>query len=114
MTQIDLIEKEQLRTDLPDLLPGDTVEVHYNVIEGGRERIQIYKGVIISIKNKGLSRTFSVRKVSFGVGVEKVFPLHSPKIEKIKVIRHGKVRRSKLYYLRKKIGKRARVKERRV
>lgn len=113
MNQIDLVEKEQERSDIPDFRIGDTVEVHYKVIEGGRERIQIFKGVVIGIKSKGLSKSFTVRKVSFGIGVEKIFPLHSPKINKIEITRHGKVRRSKLYYLRDRIGKKARVKERR-
>ncbi len=113
MTQIDLVEQENKRNDIPPFKPGDTIEVSYKVIEGGRERIQVFKGIVISIKSKGISRTVTVRKISFGIGVEKIFPMYSPKVDKIEVKRQGKVRRSKLYYLRKRIGKRARVKERR-
>jgi large subunit ribosomal protein L19 len=105
------ITKEQLRTDLPEFGPGDTVRVHAKVIEGNKERIQVFEGVVIARKHGGINETFTVRKISHGVGVERTFMLHSPRIEKIEVVRRGKVRRAKLYYLRKKIGKAARIKE---
>ncbi|WP_271629819.1 50S ribosomal protein L19 [Caldicellulosiruptor sp. DIB 104C] len=105
------IESEMLRKDIPDFKPGDTVRVHFKVIEGGRERIQAFEGLVIKRRGKGLSETFTVRRISYGVGVERVFPLHSPRIEKIEVIRRGKVRRAKLYYIREKIGKAAKIKE---
>lgn len=105
------ITKHQLRTDLPEFGPGDTVRVHAKVIEGNKERIQVFEGVVIARKHGGISETFTVRKISHGVGVERVFMLHSPRIEKIEVVRRGRVRRAKLYYLRKKIGKAARIKE---
>ncbi|HJA40918.1 MAG TPA: 50S ribosomal protein L19 [Firmicutes bacterium] len=105
------ITKEQLKTDLPNFRPGDTVKVHVKVIEGTRERIQVFEGVVIKRRGGGISETFTVRKISYGVGVERVFPLHSPKIAKLEVLRRGKVRRAKLYYLRKLRGKAARIKE---
>ena len=105
------ITKEQLRTDLPEFRPGDTVRVHVKVVEGTRERIQIFEGVVIKRRGGGISETFTVRKVSYGVGVERTFPVHTPKIAKLEVIRHGKVRRAKLYYLRELRGKAARIKE---
>jgi len=105
------ITKEQLRTDLPDFRPGDTVRVHVKVVEGTRERIQIYEGVVIKRRGGGISETFTVRKISYGVGVERTFPLHTPKIAKLEVVRRGKVRRAKLYYLRELRGKAARIKE---
>ncbi len=105
------ITKDQLRTDLPEFGPGDTVRVHVKVIEGNKERIQVFEGVVIARKHGGINETFTVRKISHGVGVERVFMLHSPRIDKIEVVRRGKVRRAKLYYLRKKIGKAARIKE---
>jgi len=108
---IDEITKEQLRTDLPDFRPGDTVRVHVKVIEGNRERIQLFEGVVIKRRGGGISETFTVRKVSYGVGVERTFPVHSPKIAKLEVVRRGKVRRAKLYYLRNLRGKAARIKE---
>jgi len=107
---IDAIEREQLR-EVPDFRPGDTVQVHVKVVEGSRERIQVFEGVVIKIKGGGLRETFTVRRVAYGVGVERTFPLHSPRIDKIVVKRHGKVRRAKLYYLRKLTGKAARIKE---
>lgn len=107
------ITKEQLRTDRPDFRPGDTVKVHAKVVEGSRERIQIFEGVVIKRQNGGISETFTVRKISYGVGVERTFPLHSPRVADIEVIRRGIVRRAKLYYLRKLRGKAARIKERR-
>ena len=107
------ITKEQLRTDRPDFRPGDTVKVHAKVVEGSRERIQIFEGVVIKRQNGGISETFTVRKISYGVGVERTFPLHSPRVADIEVIRRGIVRRAKLYYLRKLRGKAARIQERR-
>lgn len=112
MNMIDIVEKEQLRTDLPEFSPGDTVKVHLKVKEGDRERIQIFEGIVIGRKGKGVRETFTVRKVTFGISVERVFPLHSPKIEKMEVVSFGKVRRAKLYYLRSKVGKKSRVKTR--
>lgn len=105
------ITKDQLRTDLPEFGPGDTVRVHAKVVEGNKERIQVFEGVAIARKHGGINETFTVRKISHGVGVERTFMLHSPRIDKIEVVRRGKVRRAKLYYLRKKIGKAARIKE---
>jgi large subunit ribosomal protein L19 len=108
---IQEITKDQLRTDLPDFRPGDTVRVHVKVIEGNRERIQVFEGVVIKRRGAGISETFTVRKVSYGVGVERTFPVHTPKIAKLEVVRRGKVRRAKLYYLRQLRGKAARIKE---
>ncbi|MFO7248755.1 MAG: 50S ribosomal protein L19 [Bacillota bacterium] len=105
------IQKEQMRQDLPEFRPGDTVRVHVKVVEGQRERIQVFEGIVIARRGSGLNETFTVRKVSYGVGVERIFPVHSPKIEKIEVVRRGKVRRAKLYYLRERVGKAARIKE---
>ena len=112
MQLIEQIEFEQLRTDAPDFGPGDTVKVHTRVIEGGKERIQVFEGIIIGKKDGGLRSSFVVRKLSHGVGVERTFMLHSPRLAKIEVIRRGAVRRAKLYYLRGKVGKAARIKER--
>ncbi|MFV9509888.1 50S ribosomal protein L19 [Tepidibacillus sp. LV47] len=112
MNLVEQVAKEQLRTDLPEFRPGDTVRVHVKVIEGQRERIQVFEGVVIKRRGSNVSATFTVRKVSYGIGVERTFPLHSPKIDKIEVVRRGKVRRAKLYYLRKLSGKAARIKER--
>lgn len=111
MNIIDTIEKEGMRTDLPELAIGDQVKVFVKVIEGTRERLQNYEGTIIAMKNGGIRETFTVRRVTFGVGVERTFPLHSPKIDHIEVVRHGKVRRAKLYYLRERTGKAAKLKE---
>jgi large subunit ribosomal protein L19 len=108
---IQEITKEQLRTDLPEFRPGDTVRVHVKVVEGNRERIQVFEGVVIKRRGAGISETFTVRKVSYGVGVERTFPVHTPKIAKLEVVRRGKVRRAKLYYLRQLRGKAARIKE---
>ncbi|MCM3610812.1 50S ribosomal protein L19 [Planomicrobium sp. Y74] len=105
------ITKEQLRTDHPDFRPGDTVRVHVKVVEGTRERIQVYEGVVISRRGGGISESFTVRKISYGVGVERTFPVHTPKIAQLEVTRRGKVRRAKLYYLRNLRGKAARIKE---
>ncbi|MBQ6476478.1 MAG: 50S ribosomal protein L19 [Clostridia bacterium] len=105
------IESEQLRTDLPEIRVGDTVRVDYKVVEGTRERLQAFEGVVIAKKHGGLQETFTVRRVSYGIGVERTFPIHSPRIGSIKVIRNNKVRRAKLYYLRDRVGKAARLKE---
>lgn len=112
MNIIDVIEKEQIRNDIPQFNVGDTVKVHAKVVEGKRERIQIFEGVVLKKQNGGINETFTVRKISYGVGVERTFPLHSPRIDKIEVTRKGKVRRAKLFYLRDRIGKAAKVKER--
>ncbi len=111
MNIIDTIEKEGMRTDLPTIAIGDLVRVNVKVIEGTRERIQTYEGVVIAKKNGGIRETIVVRRVTFGVGVERTFPIHSPKIESIQVVRHGKVRRAKLYYLKNRTGKAAKLKE---
>src|SRR2546425_1736728 len=113
MNKVDLIEKPRLREDLPDFRPGDTLRVHVRVAEAGRERIQVFQGAVIRRQGGGLRETFTVRKMSFGVGVERTFPLHSPTISKIDVVARGRVRRAKLYYLRERRGKRARIRERR-
>jgi large subunit ribosomal protein L19 len=111
VTIIDNIEREQLRDDVPRFKAGDTVKVHFRVVEGSRQRTQIFQGIVIKRQGAGVRETFTVRKQSFGVGVERTFPLHSPKIEKIEVVMVGDVRRAKLYYLRQKVGKQARVRE---
>lgn len=111
MEIIKAIEQEQLKSDLPKFSAGDTVKVHIRVKEGKRERIQIFEGVVLKRQNGGVRETFTVRKISFGVGVEKIFPVHSPGVEKIEVTRKGKVRRAKLNYLRDRVGKAAKVKE---
>ncbi|HET7577863.1 MAG TPA: 50S ribosomal protein L19 [Bacillales bacterium] len=108
---IEEITKEQLREDLPEFRSGDTVRVHVRVVEGSRERIQVFEGVVIKRRGGGVSETFTVRKISYGVGVERTFPVHSPRIAKLEVARRGKVRRAKLYYLRALRGKAARIKE---
>ena len=110
-TPIDILERKQLRDDIPQFKAGDTVRVHFQVIEGQRRRIQVFEGVVIKRQGAGARETFTVRKQSFGVGVERTFPLHSPKIEKIEVQAVGDVSRAKLYYLRAKVGKKARVRE---
>lgn len=108
---LDLVEATQYRDDIPEFQPGDTINVHVRVIEGDKERIQQYQGVVIAMQGGGAGRTFTVRKVSNGVGVERVFPLFSPKIARVERIREGQVRRAKLYYLRERRGKAARIKE---
>ena len=113
MNIIDKIEQEQLRDDIPDFKSGDKVKVHAKIKEGNKERIQVFEGLCISRKNSGIRSTFTVRKISYGVGVERVFPLHSPSIDKIEIVEKGLVRRSRLYYLRGLKGKAARVKTRR-
>ncbi len=114
MNKTDIVDKEFLRTDLPAFRPGDTVKVHVRVVEAGRERVQVFQGVVIRRQNGGLQETFTVRKISFGVGVERTFPLHSPSIAKLEVVTRGRVRRAKLYYLRERKGKKARIRERRI
>ena len=111
MNIIDNIEREQLRDNLPQFKAGDTVKVHFKVVEGTRHRIQVFQGTVIKRQGQGVRETFTVRKQSFGVGVERTFPVHSPKIDKIEVTAIGDVRRAKLYYLRSKVGKQARVRE---
>lgn len=111
MNLITVIESEQLRKDIPVFNVGDTVKVHVKVVEGTRERIQMYEGVCLKRQGGGLSETFTVRRLSSGIGVERTFPLHSPRVDKIEVTRHGKVRRAKLNYLRDRLGKAAKVKE---
>lgn len=113
MNIIETLEQEQMRSDIPTFAPGDTVRVHAKIVEGTRERIQIFEGVVIGRQGKGVRETFVVRRISYGVGVERMFPVHSPRIEKIEVVRKGIVRRAKLYYLRDLTGKAARIKEKR-
>lgn len=113
MDLIRMVEREQMKDDVPDFGPGDTVRVHVRVVEGGRERTQVFEGVVIARRGSGISETFTVRRVSYGVGVERVFPVHAPVVQKIEVVRRGKVRRAKLYYLRDRQGKAARIKEKR-
>jgi len=114
MNKTDLVEQSSLRRDLPIFRPGDTVKVHVRVVEAGRERIQVFQGVVIRRQGGGIRETFTVRKISFGVGVERTFPVHSPSISKLEVLQRGRVRRAKLYYLRDLRGKKARIRERRV
>ena len=109
----DVVERAQLRDDLPDFRPGDTVKVHVRVVEGSRERIQVFQGFVLRRQGGGLRETFTVRKVSFGVGVERTFPVHSPSIAKVELVTRGDVRRAKLYYLRDRVGKAAKIKEKR-
>jgi large subunit ribosomal protein L19 len=114
MNKTDLVEQSFLRKDVPDFRPGDTVKVHVRVVEGNRERVQVFQGVVIRRQGGGVRETFTVRKISFGVGVERTFPVHSPSIAKLELISRGRVRRAKLYYLRDLRGKKARIRERRV
>jgi len=114
MNATDLVDAARVRTDIPDFAAGDTLKVHVRVTEGGRERTQVFQGVVIRRKGSGIRETFTVRKVSFGVGVERTFPVHSPILAKVEVASRGDVRRAKLYYLRDRIGKAAKVKEKRV
>ncbi|MFC1491484.1 50S ribosomal protein L19 [Nitrospinota bacterium] len=113
MNVIDLIEREGMRKDIPDFGPGDTVRVHVRILEGDKERIQVFEGFVIGRRGGGLRETFRVRKVSYGIGVERIFPVHSPCIEQIDVTRRGRVRRAKLYYLRDRRGKAAQIREKR-
>lgn len=112
MDKIKAVESQSLRADLPAFQPGDTLKVHYRIVEGKTERVQVFEGVCIAIKRDGLRKTFTARKMSYGVGVERIFPLNSPRIAKIEVVRHGRVRRAKLYYVRGRVGKAAKVSER--
>jgi len=113
MNIMEQIGKEQMRLDLPAFRAGDTIKVHVKIVEGNRERIQVFEGAVMGINRKGAGTSFTVRKVSYGVGVERVFPMHSPMIDRVEVVNRGRVRRSKIYYLRKLRGKAARIKERR-
>ena len=113
MKSTDLVDKSSLRDDVPDFASGDTLKVHVRVVEGNRERVQVFEGVVISRRGSGIGESFTVRKLSFGVGVERTFPVHSPIIEKIEKIARGDVRRAKLYYLRDRIGKKAKIREKR-
>jgi len=110
---IQAIEKEQIRNDLPDFRPGDTVKVHAKVVEGNRERIQVYEGAVIRKRGGGLGATFTVRRITYGVAVERTFLLHSPRVDKVEIVRKGRVRRARLYYLRERVGKAARIREKR-
>ena len=113
MNTLDALDADSLRSDIPNFRPGDTVKVHVRVVEGNRERVQIFQGVVIRRQGSGLRETFTVRKVSFGVGVERTFPVHSPILARVEVLTRGDVRRAKLYYLRGRTGKRAKIKEKR-
>ena len=113
MNPTDLVDQQNLRDDLPDFAPGDTVKVHVRVVEGSRERVQVFEGVVIRRQGGGVRESFTVRKLSFGVGVERTFPLHSPTFVTLEVVTRGDVRRAKLYYLRDRVGKKAKVKEKR-
>lgn len=113
MNPTDLVDQSSLRDDIPDFAPGDTVKVHVRVTEGNRERVQVFEGAVIARQGSGVRETFTVRKVSFGVGVERTFPVHTPIIDKIELVTRGDVRRAKLYYQRDRIGKRAKIKEKR-
>ena len=113
MNATDLIDQRNLRDDIPDFGPGDTLKVHVRVVEGTRERVQLFQGAVIRRQGDGIRETFTVRKVSFGVGVERTFPVHSPILSKIELVSRGDVRRAKLYYLRDRVGKAAKIKEKR-
>ncbi|CAB4880247.1 unannotated protein [freshwater metagenome] len=113
MKSTDLVDNQYLRTDIPKFGPGDEVKVHVKVIEGNKERVQIFQGNIIAIQGSGVAETYTVRKVSYGVGVERTFPMHAPTVAKVEVLRRGDVRRAKLYYLRDRTGKAAKIKEKR-
>lgn len=113
MKSTDIVDNQNKRDDIPDLLPGDEVKVHVRVVESGKERIQIFQGNIIGIQGSGIAETYTVRKLSYGVGVERTFPKHSPSVAKIEVLKHGDVRRAKLYYLRDRVGKSAKIREKR-
>ncbi len=113
MNPTDIVDQQTLRSDIPDFAPGDTLKVHVRVVEGGRERVQVFQGIVLKRQGSGARETFTVRKISFQVGVERIFPVHSPIISKIEVVSRGDVRRAKLYYLRDRIGKAAKIKEKR-
>ena len=114
MNLIDAVETQQLKKELPDVRPGDTIRVHMKIVEGEKERIQVFEGVVIRLHGGGIRKTMTVRKVSFGVGVERIFPMHSPRVEQIEIVKRAKVRQARLYYLRNLRGRAARLKERRV
>ena len=111
MDLVKTVEARQMKDEIVDFRPGDTLRVHFKIVEGANERVQVFEGLCIARKNSGLRTTFTVRKVSYGVGVERVFPIHSPRVQEIEVVRRGRVRRSKLYYIRKRVGKSAKVSE---
>ena len=113
MNPTDLVDRESLREDVPPFSPGDTVKVHVRVVEGSRQRVQVFQGVVLRRQGSGVSETFTVRKVSFGVGVERTFPVHSPMIDRVERVTEGDVRRAKLYYLRGRVGRAAKIKEKR-
>jgi large subunit ribosomal protein L19 len=113
MNLVEAVEKDYLKENVPELRSGDTVRVHVKVVEGTRERIQVFEGLVIAVGKAGLKRNFTVRRVAHGIGVERTFMVHSPRIDKIEVLRHGVVRRAKLFYLREKVGKKSRIKEQR-
>ena len=114
MDAIDLVEAPLIKKDRMNFAPGDTVKVHVKVVEGEKERVQVFEGIVIRKRGEGARASFTVRRVSYGVGVERTFPIHSPRVEKIVVVKHGKIRRAKLYYLRERTGKSARIREKRV
>ena len=113
MKTTDIVDNQNKRDDIPALLPGDEVKVHVRVVESGKERIQVFQGNVIAIQGSGIAETYTVRKLSYGVGVERTFPKHSPSVAKLEVVRHGDVRRAKLYYLRDRVGKAAKIREKR-
>ena len=113
MQTLDFIDKKSLRDDIPEFAPGDTLNVHVNIVEGQNRRVQVFKGFVVGRQGAGVRETFTVRKISFGIGVERTFPVHSPVIEKIEVVSRGDVRRAKLYYMRNRHGKAARIREKR-
>ncbi|HET6967607.1 MAG TPA: 50S ribosomal protein L19 [Ornithinibacter sp.] len=113
MNPTDLVDRASLRDDIPEFAPGDTLKVHVKVVEGNKQRVQVFQGVVIGRQGDGLRETYKVRKVSYGVGVERTFPVHTPTVEKIEVVSRGDVRRAKLYYLRDRVGKAAKIKEKR-
>jgi len=113
MKTTDIIDNDSLRDDIPDFAPGDELKVHVRVVEGGKERVQVFQGNVIKRQGSGLQETYTVRKLSYGVGVERTFPLHTPTVQKIEVVKRGDVRRAKLYYLRDRVGKAAKVREKR-
>ena len=114
MKSTDFVDNQSLRTDIPKFGPGDEVKVHVKVVEGNKERVQVFKGNVIAISGSGVQETYTVRKLSYGVGVERTFPMHAPTVAKLEVVKRGDVRRAKLYYVRDRIGKRAKIKEKRV
>ncbi len=109
---IKMVDQDYMKTEIPPFRPGDTVKVHVKVVEGSRERTQVFEGTVIRRRGSGLGETFTVRRISYGVGVERTFPVHSPRLDKIEIVRRGRIRRARLYYLRERVGKAARIKER--